>query len=303
MDTASLLEALASGPCSGEDLAARSGVSRAMIWKTMESLRAEGLEIEGSRAGYRLVDARHAFGPATLAWRCRRPVAFHDQCGSTNALAKRAARDWPGPPVPGPVVVANHQTGGRGRRGRSWESPAGANLLFSVVLRPQVAPPEAARCVLQWAAAMAAATGLKVKWPNDLVTDDGQKVAGLLAELDVAAEPFGSGASVRSLVLGVGVNANQKEFPAHLPAATSLATLQGGPVDRAELLARLLAAIASVDVHAADPLAQWRAVSHTLGRRVRIGDTEGTAGSIREDGALLVDGQPVLTGDVELLAR
>lgn len=303
MDTASLLDALASGPCSGEDLAERSGVSRAMIWKTMESLRAEGLEIKGSRAGYRLVNAQGAFGPATLAWRCRRPVLFHPQCVSTNALAKKAARDWPGPPSPGPVVVANHQTGGRGRRGRTWESPSGVNLLFSVVLRPAVEPPDAARCVLQWAAAMAQVTGLRVKWPNDLVTETGQKVAGLLAELDVAAEPFGRGASIRWLVLGVGVNANQLDFPGHLPAATSLRALRDEPVDRAVLLAELLAAIDGVDLHAHDPLADWRSVSHTLGQRVRIGDTEGTAEGIREDGALLVDGQAVLTGDVELLAR
>ncbi len=303
MDTASLLEALASGPCSGEDLAARSGVSRAMIWKTIESLRAEGLIIEGSRGGYQLVDASQAFGPATLTWRCGRPVAFHSRCESTNALAKRAARNWSGPPATGPVVVADHQTGGRGRRGRIWESPGGENLLFSTVLRPSVAPQEAARCVLQWAAAMAEAIQLKVKWPNDLVTEDGRKVAGLLAELEVASEPFGTGAAVRWIVLGVGVNANQMQFPAHLPTATSLAALQNGPVDRAALLARLLSAIESVDLHAADPLAQWRSVSHTLGRRVRIGDIAGTARSIRADGALLVDGQAVLTGDVELLAR
>lgn len=302
MDTTALLDALDAGPRSGEELADRAGVSRAMVWKTIEALRSEGLVITGSRAGYALQDATQAFGPSTLAWRCRRPISFHATCTSTNALARQAARGWQGPPTPGPVVVADHQTGGRGRRGRTWESPPGTNLLFSVVLQPRVAPPLAARCVLQWAAAMAQATGLLVKWPNDLVTPAGHKVAGLLAQLDVAAEPFGSGAQVRSLVLGVGVNVNQEAFPDHLPSATSLRVHRGARVDRAQLLAELLQAIAAVDVHAADPLAAWRDVSHTLGKRVRVGEVEGVATALRDDGALLVDGRPVLTGDVELVA-
>ena len=170
------------------------------------------------------------------------------------------------------------------------------------MLRPDVAPSLAARCVLQWAAAMAAVMDLQVKWPNDLVTEDGRKVAGILAQLDVRAEPFGAGAAVRHLVLGVGVNCNQADFGPHLPQAASLRQRRGEPVDRAALLGDLVAAIEAVDVAAPDPLGPWRARSHTLGRRVRVGEREGLATGVRADGALLLDGEPVLTGDVSLLS-
>ncbi len=300
MDLLRLLHAVAAGPVSGERLAQDQAVGRAMVWKAINSLRAEGLDIAGGRAGYQLADPA-GFGPTTLAWRCGRPVDFHPSCESTNRLAKAAARAWPGPPAAAPLVVADHQTEGRGRRGRSWLSAPGQNLLFSLVLRPPVAPADAARCVLQWAAAMAEALDLQVKWPNDLVTPEGQKVAGLLAELELSSEPFGEGGQIRWIVLGVGVNVNQLDFSADLPDATSLARLRGAPQDRAALLARLVAAIEGVDCTAADPLAGWRSRSHTLGRRVQVGEVQGLASAIRADGALIVGGQPVLTGDVALL--
>jgi len=306
MDLPAVLAAVADGPVSGAALAERFGVTRSMVWKAVEALRAEGLTISGGRRGYTLDDPA-GFGPATLAWRTGswrtgRRLEFHPSCGSTNALARAAARAWPGPPSPGPLVVADHQTDGRGRRGRTWQSRPGENLLFSLVLRPPVAPPLAARCVLQWAAAMAEVLDVRVKWPNDLVTDDGEKVAGVLAALDVAAEPFGAGATVRHVVVGVGVNVNQRDFGGDLPGATSLAARAGAPLDRAAILGRLIAAIEATDPAGPDPLGPWRARSHTLGRRVRIGEIEGVADGIREDGALLVGGRPVLTGDVELLA-
>lgn len=300
MDLPTVLAAVAEGPVSGADLADRFGVTRSMVWKAVEALRAEGLTISGGRRGYAL-DHAAGFGPATLAWRAGRPVEFHRSCGSTNERARAAARAWAGPPSPGPLVVADHQTEGRGRRGRTWQSRPGENLLFSLVLRPAVPPGLAARCVLQWAAAMAEALDLQVKWPNDLVTDQGEKVAGVLAALDVATEPFGSGSTVRHVVLGVGVNVNQLDF-GDLPGATSLALRDGAPLDRAALLGRLVQAIESTPVTGPDPLGPWRARSHTLGRRVRIGEIAGVADGIREDGALLVGGHPVLTGDVQLLA-
>ncbi len=306
MDLPAVLAAVADGPVSGAALADRFGVTRSMVWKAVEALRAEGLGISGGRNGYTLDDPA-GFGPATLAWRTDawrtgRQVAFHPSCGSTNVLARNAARAWSGPPSPGPIVVADHQTEGRGRRGRTWQSRPGENLLFSLVLRPPVAPTLAARCVLQWAAAMAEALDLRVKWPNDLVTEDGDKVAGVLAALDVAAEPFGAGATVRHVIVGVGINVNQRDFGDDLPGATSLAARAGRSLDRAALLGRLVAAIETTELSGPDPLGPWRARSHTLGRRVRIGEIEGVANAIREDGALLVGGHPVLTGDVELLA-
>lgn len=305
MDPVALLDALAAAPVSGAALSRRFGVSRAMIWKGIEQLRAEGLPIEAERSGYRLGDPAQAFGPATLSWRCQRPVSFHVSCASTNQLARELGRGG----ARGSVVVADHQTGGRGRRGRSWLSPPGQGLLFSLLLHPAVPPQHAPRCVLQWAAAMAEVLDVSLKWPNDLVDEEGHKLGGILAELEAVGE------EVRFVVLGVGLNIHQEAFPPELPQATSLRQIQQRrrqrdsaskeerPLDRAALLAALVRAIEGVDVSAAgeQALSLWRARAQTLGRRVRIGEVEGVAEDIREDGALLVDGRAILTGDVELI--
>ena len=102
------------------------------------------------------------------------------------------------------------------------------------------------------------------------------------------------------VVLGVGINVNQVDFPG-LPGATSLASIRGKPFDRAALLARLVAAVEAVDTDSPPGLEQWRERSHTLGKRVRVGDVQGLASDVREDGALLIDGQAVLAGDVQML--
>lgn len=236
------------------------------------------------------------YGAAPLTARCGRPVTFLSTTDSTNRVAREAARAWPGPPTPGPLVVADHQSAGRGRLGRTWSAPAGQDVLFSVALRPPIPAAEAPRAVLIWAAAFAHALGVFVKWPNDLVDSGGHKLGGLLAELDLT--PTGD---IAHIVLGVGINTNTTDFPG-LPSATSLARLRGAPVSRAATLAALLAALDAAPLTGPDPLAPWRARSFTLGRRVRVNGREGLATGLRADGALLVDGQPVLTGDVELLA-
>ncbi|MAY80403.1 MAG: biotin--[acetyl-CoA-carboxylase] ligase [Deltaproteobacteria bacterium] len=293
MDTADLLAAISDGGANGSSLAERFGVSRTMVWKRMQQLRAEGVVIEGAAGeGYTLVDPA-GFGPWTLGWRCKRQIQFFEVCGSTNVEARKLAESSSSPE--GLLVVANQQDAGRGRLGRAWNTEAGHNLLFSVVLKPQVVPQLAPVCVLAWAAAMAEVLDCQVKWPNDLVTPEGHKIGGILAELASEAE------QVRFVVLGVGINVNQTSFP-DLPQATSLSILRGQPLDRAELLGRLVAAIESVPTQGAPSLGLWRSRSHTLGRTVRVGDVEGLASDVRDDGALLVGGHAVLAGDVEMVA-
>jgi len=222
-----------------------------------------------------------------------RPVVFLPRCDSTNIEAKILAEASTGPA--GILVVTDEQNAGRGRLGRVWESKAGENLLFSLVLVPDVAPPQAPVCVLAWAAAMAEVLGCLVKWPNDLVTEEGQKLGGILAELSTDSS------GLRFVVLGVGINVNQTDFSG-LPDATSLALLSGEYQDRADLLARLVTAVEAVSTTVKPSLETWRARSHTLGCAVVVGDVRGLATDIREDGALLVDGVAVLTGDVQLVA-
>ena len=292
MDAGRLLEAIAAGGANGAALAERFGVSRTAIWKTMEQLRREGVVIRGTAGeGYALVDPA-GFGPQTLGWRLGREVVFHHECGSTNIEA-RALADGADDPT-GLVVVADQQHAGRGRLGRRWETAAGQNLLFSLVLTPAVLPQFAPVCVLAWAAAMADELDCLVKWPNDLVTRDGKKLGGILAELSSEAE------TIRYVVLGVGINANQQDFPG-LPHATSLAAERGEAIDRAEWLARLVKAIEAVAIGRFPSLDGWRRRSHTLGKRVRVNGIEGVASDLREDGALIVDGQVILAGDVELV--
>jgi BirA family transcriptional regulator, biotin operon repressor / biotin---[acetyl-CoA-carboxylase] ligase len=292
MDLGALLTAIYEGGANGAALAAKLGVSRTMIWKGMQALRAEGVVIEGEAgSGYRLVDAA-GFGPHTLAWRLGRPVHFFERCGSTNVEARAKAENAAHPG--GLLVVADQQDAGRGRLGRSWDTEAGTNLMFSLVLVPEVLPQLAPVCVLAWAAAMAEVLDCSVKWPNDLITADGKKLGGILAELSAEAE------RVRFVVLGVGINANQVDFPG-LPQATSLALRSGVAQDRAALLAQLIRAIEAVPTLQRPSLDAWRARSHTLGRRVRIGDVEGVAEDVREDGALMVGSVAVLAGDVEMV--
>jgi len=170
-------------------------------------------------------------------------------------------------------------------------------------MRPKLTPAEAPRCVLAWAAAIAGVLDVKLKWPNDLVDDEGRKLGGFLAELEAGGDTFGTGPRIRHVVLGLGLNVNQVDFPPDLPAATSLRVLRGHPHDRAALLGRMLRAVDAVDPGRSDALDPWRARAHTLGRRVRVGPVEGIAEALRDDGALIVDGQPVVAGDVELVGR
>lgn len=215
-------------------------------------------------------------------------VHRHAEVDSTQRVAKDLAAA--GAPH-GTVVVAEAQTAGRGRRGRIWSSPPGQNLLFSVVLRPDVPAREVAMLTLGAAAGLAVAFDVRVKWPNDLVDRDGHKLAGLLGEVEL------DGDRVRFVVLGVGLNVNQVDFPPELPNATSLARL-GGPRDREEVLETAVRAILAWSTHPGR-LDLWRSRAHTLGRRVRIGEVEGVATHLRDDGALIVDGQPVTVGEIE----
>ncbi len=298
-----VLERLAVGVCSGQELAEELGVSRTAVWKAIEALRAEGLSIAAvAGRGYALTDAA-GFGPATLAWRCGRDVQYIETCPSTNSVAfQRGLEAAAG----GTVVVTDRQTAGRGRLGRRWESPSGQNLTFSLVLRPALPPRDAPLLCLATAVAVAEVLDARIKWPNDVLTSEGRKLAGILAEVHADFD------QLHFLVLGVGVNVNQVDFPPELPEASSVAC-ERGPQDRAALLGQLVEAIedACVLVGPRTPmlLDRWRSRSWTLGRRVCVAEAglEGEAVDLRDDGALLIQTseglQPVLAGDVALVSE
>jgi BirA family biotin operon repressor/biotin-[acetyl-CoA-carboxylase] ligase len=214
--------------------------------------------------------------------------------GQTNDRA-RELLDEPG--GEGRAVVAEEQTAGRGRRGRTWLSPAGRNLMLSVAVRPHVAAVDAWQ--LSAAAALAAREAcmtiapVVLKWPNDLVSVDGEKVGGLLLETIVQEERVGA------VVIGIGINVNwqRAEMPSEIAAeSTSLAELVGGAIDRVQLLATLLdaldAELAAVE-HGISPLRRYRDACATLGTEVRVetagGNVDGLATDVDERGALVVE--------------
>ena len=176
--------------------------------------------------------------PAVLQTkRLGRPARGFATCGSTNTEAVAWARAG----VPeGAIVITEHQTAGRGRLGRTWADAPGQNLLFSVVLRPALAPERLGLITLVGGLAVAEAvaewTGPiqpRIKWPNDVLLD-GRKCCGMLLESSLGAAPL--------VVLGIGLNVNQDVFPDEIAErATSLRLETGQYVPRAALLARLLA--------------------------------------------------------------
>jgi BirA family transcriptional regulator, biotin operon repressor / biotin---[acetyl-CoA-carboxylase] ligase len=230
------------------------------------------------------------------------PVELVDEVDSTNRVLLDRARE--GAPH-GLVLVADHQTAGRGRLDRTWEAEPGAALLVSVLLRPQLAPGRLHR--LTMAAAVAAVdacravagVGVDIKWPNDLVVDDGRKLAGLLAESIVEAE------RVVAVVVGMGLNLRADRLP---EGAVALEQLAGHVVERDPLLMAWLEGFGTLltDVDGKAALPAYRSRCSTLGRDVRVerpdGVLEGVARDVTDDGRLLVDaeGGPVAisVGDV-----
>lgn len=242
---------------------------------------------------------------------------LYAEIDSTNRVAQDLARA--GAPE-GTLVLADAQTAGRGRLGRSFFSPSGS-VYLSVLLRPRVGAEEAPHYGFVAAVAVAETigtwiptAGLEIKWPNDVLLD-GRKVSGINLPSQL------EGGRVVSLVLGIGVNVNvgEQAFPPELrPIATSLAIAAGGPVDRVGFAEALIEQLERrIDRYRAGGFAEvldaWQKYFRMRGARVRIGgpgvarEVEGVVEGIDSDGALLLRDGPVLerivAGDVTVLRR
>ena len=229
------LSAAGGGYISGEALAGRLGVSRAAIHKAAAALTAQGYALEAvPRRGYRLAGGdpfcAEAVGPYPA------PIHLHDTLESTNQTAKQLALEGA---AHGTLVLAGHQTAGRGRKGRVFESPAGKGVYLSLVLRVSVPASEALAVTISAAVAVARAVkalcGLElgIKWVNDLYYQ-GKKVCGILTEAGTDIE---SG-QLEWLVVGIGLNltTSPADWPEEL-ARTAGSLYPGGPapVGRAAL--------------------------------------------------------------------
>ena len=230
---------------SGEELCLEFGMTRSAVWKHIGLLRADGYHIDAvTGRGYRLsgltgrpVEAEVA--PFLTGRRFGRRILYHGVTASTNLQAKALAIEGA---EEGSVVVADSQTGGRGRMGRTWASPSGVNLYFSLILRPGVPSIRVPQLTLLVAAAIHQALscsasrdlGALIKWPNDILVNN-RKLCGVLCEMQ--SEPD----LTHFVVVGIGINVNQSELPLELQdIATSLFLETGRLFSRPELLASVL---------------------------------------------------------------
>lgn len=310
-----------SGYISGEHLSRALGVSRTAIWKHITALRSAGYGIEAvTSRGYRLVSAPDVIDPydisvllsgATIGIQ----LEYSGQTASTNADAFQRAEKGA---AAGTVILADSQTGGKGRRGRIWASPAGVNLYCSVILRPTIMPHEAPQLTFLSAVAAARAIELstnltpEIKWPNDILVS-GKKVAGLLNEM--SAETDG----INFVILGIGINLNMTadQFPNDLRhPATSLFLESGTRIDRTRFAGTMLRELdrlyADFLLHGFGPVREeWQRRCNANGRRVVVSDpgTENIGGQfigIDSDGALLLRSDDdrlhrITSGDVRVL--
>jgi len=307
---------------SGEEICKLLSVSRTAVWKHVNLLREQDYEIEAQpRLGYRLSqipdrlypgEIRHGLATKMMG----QNVFYVEKTVSTNLDAKEfAERKAP----EGSVVVAEEQGQGRGRLGRSWFSPYGKNLLFSVILYPRVNPMETPQFTLITAVAVSdgikKACGLSVpiKWPNDLLIDE-KKVCGILVELNAEIN------KVNHLIIGCGINVNidKQDFPEEVKdTAVSLKEKLGVTVGRVELLREILYELEKKYFlwqkdGFAPILKDYKKNCLNLGRFARITSGaecwEGVVEDVCNDGALLLrlpggELKRFIAGEVQLRSR
>lgn len=235
-----------SGYVSGQSLCEALGVSRTAVWKYVNQLKEEGYEFDAvSNKGYRIVkypdiitrEEIESMLPEGLAVT---NVVYYHETDSTNTRAKQAAEDGE---KSGTLFITECQTGGRGRRGRTWESPAGSGIWMSLLLRPEIKPFDASMLTIVAAMGMKDAieeiigggTGqggihCKIKWPNDIVLGD-RKICGMLTEMSAETD------WINYVVIGIGVNVNTTEFDDSIKDTASSILLQtGSSVKRSDVV-------------------------------------------------------------------
>ena len=302
-------------------MAARLSVSRTSVWKLVERLRAEGHDVEARpNHGYRLtrradvLTGTNILSGLETKWLGGQIEAV-EVTDSTNLLARELAAKGA---AQGLVVVAESQSAGRGRLGRTWSAPKGKAVLMSILLRPQL--PASAVFGLTMAAsvclvrAVKSVTGLdaKVKWPNDVYVDD-LKMAGILTEFTAGPDV------VEYVIVGVGINVNQTEAELGRldQPAVSLRTASGRRIDRAELLGEYLRQLEPVFERVAKGdtsslRKEYERLNLVLGRQVTVSGmaepVTGQAVGLAPDGSLIVKTaggmrRTIVCGDVTLRNR
>ena len=260
-----------------------------------------GYLIEGEpRRGYRLLAAPDKLLAEEILYRLetnilRGPICHFETTVSTNDMAKTLGAQ--GAPE-GTLVVAETQSAGRGRLGRSWHSPPGAGIYASLLLRPPLPPAELPQITLSAAVSVVRALTRSVgvtpgiKWPNDLILR-GKKLGGILTEMETESD------QIRYLVVGLGLNINNPDFPKELSStATSLFREEGRSFPRVPILKTWLEEMEAIYLRFLarsfqEILEEWKQHSLTLGKYVAVRQgtqhLEGLALEVAADGALLLE--------------
>lgn len=231
------------GYISGQELCEQFGVSRTAVWKAIKQLQNEGYQIEAvNNKGYRLVASTDVMTKEEIQEKLHtkwlgKELICYKETGSTNNDVKKVAEEGA---KEGLVIVADMQNGGRGRRGRVWQTPSGTSIAVSFLLRPDIRPENASMLTLVSAVAVARTINeiipdaCTIKWPNDVLLHN-KKVCGILTEM--AAEPE----VIHYVIPGIGINVNQESFPEDIrDIATSILIETGAKYNRSALVARLL---------------------------------------------------------------
>ncbi len=288
---------------SGQEIADNLGISRNAVWKAVQKARKEGYDIEAvPHKGYRIRSNAEAFGEASIRAELHTKwlgagdnLVFRKSVGSTNDEVKQMAEK--GAPE-GLMIIADTQTAGKGRRGRTWKTPSGVNIAMSYLLRPDFVPDIAPMMTLIMA--LAAADGINkatdletgIKWPNDIVIN-GKKLVGILTEMSIEPD------YINYVVVGTGINVNQEEFPEDIiSTATSLINETGHRISRASVAGAVTTAfekyysIFRKHDDLSELVEEYNSRCVNVGREVRVldpkGEWNGIAEGINDKGELLV---------------
>ena len=301
---------------SGARIAREIGVSRSTVWRWIEQLREVGVRVKGRpHAGYFLERVPDILTPELLRSGLKstlfgKRIYHFFRTDSTNRVGMELG--YAGEPE-GAVILAEEQSAGRGRAGRSWHSERAAGIYVTLLLRPKISPMQAPLLTMMAGlsahAAIQAQTGLQLdlKWPNDLILN-GKKLGGILTEMHADTS------LVRFVIVGIGINVNQEKFSGELNGiATSLYAETGKNQSRLELLARLLREFESdynrfLREGASSVTKRFtKASSYAVGKKVRVTNGAesftGVTAGLAPEGLLQVereDGKTVMViaGDV-----
>ncbi|MBE5924376.1 MAG: biotin--[acetyl-CoA-carboxylase] ligase [Lachnospiraceae bacterium] len=302
---------------SGQEICETLGLSRTAVWKHINTLKSEGYEISSvNNRGYRLDNAPDILNENTIKENMKtkwlgKDIIYLVETDSTNTQAKRIGENGG---KHGTIVVTDKQTAGKGRRGRGWISPPG-NTYFSILLYPDIKVDRASMITL--VAAMAVAGAVEeysrqeafIKWPNDVVVN-GKKICGILTESSTDLE------YIQYVVVGIGINCNQKDFDKDIAdKATSVALEMGCDIVRGNLLARVFELFEKyydlfMETEDLSKLKEeYNAHLINIGREVKIIDKDNEyvkkALGIDESGALIVEDENgsrdyIISGEVSV---